>query len=115
MKAVQLQEETAAPKTQPATHELIIGEIPLQPASYDIWDKKYRLKTKTGQPVDESIDDTMTGKPVVGDWDGSGVSRIGVVSSGVWYLDLDGNGIWDPAVDVSFLFGPTGIPVTGTW
>ncbi|HEX7129509.1 MAG TPA: ribonucleotide reductase N-terminal alpha domain-containing protein, partial [Rhodanobacteraceae bacterium] len=33
-------------------------EIPLQPASYDIWDKKYRLKTKQGAPVDLTIDDT---------------------------------------------------------
>jgi len=57
MKAVQLQEETAAQKTKPAARETT-REIPLQPASYDIWDKKYRLKTKTGQPVDESIDDT---------------------------------------------------------
>jgi len=33
-------------------------EIPLQPASYDIWDKKYRLKTKQGEPVDATIDHT---------------------------------------------------------
>jgi ribonucleoside-diphosphate reductase alpha chain len=33
-------------------------EIPLQPASYDIWDKKYRLKTKQGEPVDGDIDET---------------------------------------------------------
>jgi ribonucleoside-diphosphate reductase alpha chain len=33
-------------------------EIPLQPASYDIWDKKYRLKSKQGDPVDTSIDET---------------------------------------------------------
>ena len=26
------------------------AEIPLQPASYDIWDKKYRLKSKKGEP-----------------------------------------------------------------
>ena len=32
--------------------------IPMQPASADIWDKKYRLKTKTGEPVDVTIDDT---------------------------------------------------------
>ena len=31
-------------------------EIPLQPASYDIWDKKYRLKSKQGEPVDKDID-----------------------------------------------------------
>src|SRR5215813_10439136 len=34
------------------------AEIPLQPASYDIWDKKYRLKTKQGDPVDTTIDHT---------------------------------------------------------
>ena len=32
--------------------------LPLQPASLDIWDKKYRLKAKNGVPVDQSIDDT---------------------------------------------------------
>jgi len=34
-------------------------EIPLQPASFDIWDKKYRLKSKRGDAVDETIDDTF--------------------------------------------------------
>lgn len=33
-------------------------EIPLQPASQDIWDKKYRLKAKDGAPVDATIDHT---------------------------------------------------------
>ena len=32
--------------------------IALQPASMDIWDKKYRLKKKDGTPVDGTIDDT---------------------------------------------------------
>jgi len=32
--------------------------LPLQPASLDIWDKKYRLKAKNGVPVDQAIDDT---------------------------------------------------------
>jgi ribonucleoside-diphosphate reductase alpha chain len=33
-------------------------EVPLQPASWDIWDKKYRLTTKLGEAVDHTIDDT---------------------------------------------------------
>jgi len=33
-------------------------EIPMQPASQDIWDKKYRLKTKAGVAVDPDIDGT---------------------------------------------------------
>jgi len=34
------------------------ADIPLQVASRDIWDRKYRLKTKDGQVVDETIDAT---------------------------------------------------------
>ena len=33
-------------------------DIPMQPASVDIWDKKYRLKTKQGVPLDADIDGT---------------------------------------------------------
>jgi ribonucleoside-diphosphate reductase alpha chain len=33
-------------------------ENPFQEASLDIWDKKYRLKSKTGEIIDEAIDDT---------------------------------------------------------
>ena len=35
------------------------ADIDLQPASYDIWDKKYRLKTKDGEVLDETVDDTF--------------------------------------------------------
>ncbi len=35
-----------------------IQEVPLQPVSEDIWDKKYRLKYKQGQPIDQTIQDT---------------------------------------------------------
>ena len=33
-------------------------EITMQPASLDIWDKKYRLKTKSGEALDADIDGT---------------------------------------------------------
>ena len=32
--------------------------IDFQPASLDIWDKKYRLKTKQGEPLDGTIEQT---------------------------------------------------------
>ncbi len=35
-----------------------VTEIPFQPASLDIWDKKYRLKTKDGTVMDQELDDT---------------------------------------------------------
>ena len=33
-------------------------EVSVQPVSLDIWDKKYRLKTKQGEILDQSMDDT---------------------------------------------------------
>jgi ribonucleoside-diphosphate reductase alpha chain len=35
-----------------------VGSIPYQEASFDIWDKKYRLTAKDGSPVDNTMDDT---------------------------------------------------------
>ncbi|MEP7187263.1 MAG: ribonucleotide reductase N-terminal alpha domain-containing protein, partial [Rhodanobacter sp.] len=47
-----------APATISATGRDAVVGIPLQPASLDIWDKKYRLKAKSGEPVDGTIDET---------------------------------------------------------
>ena len=35
-----------------------VNSVPFQEASIDIWDKKYRLVSKNGEPVDKSMDDT---------------------------------------------------------
>jgi len=35
-----------------------VTEIPFQSASLDIWDTKYRLKTKDGDAIDQNIDET---------------------------------------------------------
>jgi ribonucleoside-diphosphate reductase alpha chain len=34
-------------------------DVPMQPVSLDIWDKKYRLKTKQGEHLDQTMDDTF--------------------------------------------------------
>jgi hypothetical protein len=36
--------------------------------------------------------------PVVGDWIGDGIARIGIYRSGSWFLD-NGNGVWDGCGD----------------
>ena len=41
-----------------AVKKAVDREIALQPASLDIWDKKYRLKSKKGVPVVATIDHT---------------------------------------------------------
>ncbi|MDX5332536.1 MAG: ribonucleoside-diphosphate reductase, partial [Gammaproteobacteria bacterium] len=40
------------------TRTVSVTDIPMQPASADIWDKKYRLKRKDGVAIDQTIDDT---------------------------------------------------------
>jgi len=52
--------------------------------------------------------------PIVGDWDGDGVSDIGVFrpATGFWYLDITKTGV----VNTSFNFGKTGdLPQVGKW
>lgn len=54
--------------------------------------------------------------PVAGDWNGDGFSEIGVFRDGIFSLDLDGDGIWDPVRDTSFQFGYAGDQVlSGDW
>ena len=57
--------------------------------------------------------------PVTGDWDGDGTTEIGVYrpSTGLWYLDSNGNNAFNNGVDtVSGKFGvSTDKPATGDW
>ncbi len=53
--------------------------------------------------------------PVVGDWTGTGVKRVGIFRNGTWILDTNGNGVIDPA-DKTVIFGQAGdLPVVGDW
>jgi len=76
-----------------------------------LWNPAYDTVTYFGLPGDV---------PVTGDWTGTHKKKIGVFRNqggvGVWYLDLDGNGIWNPANDTFTYFGLSGdVPVTGDW
>ena len=56
--------------------------------------------------------------PIVGDWNGGGTTKIGVFKNGVWYLDYNGNAIWDAGSDTVLTFGlttPDFVPVVGDW
>jgi Divergent InlB B-repeat domain len=58
--------------------------------------------------------------PVVGDWNGNGLTKIGVFTpqTGMWTLDFNGNGKFDGCA-VDKCFGPFGsdgdVPVVGDW
>ena len=55
--------------------------------------------------------------PVVGDWNGDGKgTKIGIYKDGTWYLDWNGNGVWDSGTDKVYTFGAAGwIPIIGKW
>ena len=46
----------SAPQLQAVPNN--VNEVPFQEASLDIWDTKYRLKSKTGEAVDNDIDES---------------------------------------------------------
>ena len=58
---------------------------------------------------------------VIGDWQGSGFSKIGLYNDGVWSLDANGNGQWDGCQqdggqDLCFNFGDENdLPIIGDW
>jgi hypothetical protein len=54
--------------------------------------------------------------PIVGDWSGDGRDKLGLVIAGVFYLDYDGDGVYNAAIDKAYHFAPaSGVPVTGDW
>jgi len=52
---------------------------------------------------------------VMGNWNGTGKLRMGFFRSslGAWYVDTNGNGVFDPGVDQIFSFGLPPSPNTG--
>ena len=43
-------------------------------------------------------------------------SNIGIYKDGLWYLDVNGNSIWDAGIDKAYSFGQSGwSPVKGDW
>jgi hypothetical protein len=55
--------------------------------------------------------------PVIGDWDGNGIDKIGSFKNGFWSIDQNGNYVWDGAAMDRFAgFKQSGdTPVSGKW
>ena len=73
-----------------------------------------------GASIDRQYNFGISGdKPITGDWNSDVKTEFGVFrnSTHLFYLDYNGNGVWNGAVDDrSYNFGITGDkPITGTW
>jgi hypothetical protein len=68
-----------------------------------------------------NIPSQSTDIPVSGDWNGNGKTKVGLFrpSTCEWFLDYDGDGVWNSAVDKHYTFGGTSCigvaPVVGDW
>jgi len=71
-------------------------------------------------PADRQYNFDISGDiPVTGDWNNNGISEIGIYrnSTKLFYLDYNGNGVWNGSViDRQYNFGISGDkPVSGKW
>jgi serine-aspartate repeat-containing protein C/D/E len=63
----------------------------------------------------EIIFGMIDGIPVTGDFNGDGVTDVGVFSRGQWFIDVNGNGVWDKDDLWAKLGYQDDLPVTGDW
>ncbi len=87
-------------------------------ASFD-WNSFPLIRADSGSSLLDDVSSSfgISGdKPAVGDWNGDGMDEIGVLRNGNWYLDYNGNIVWDESGDVSSSFGISGDqPAVGDW
>ncbi|MDO5565403.1 MAG: SdrD B-like domain-containing protein, partial [Planctomycetia bacterium] len=53
--------------------------------------------------------------PIVGDWDGDGVDSLGLFVEGQWFMDRNGDGVWDREDLWAELGSKKDQPVVGDW
>ncbi len=83
-------EQEDAPEQERLLQRSILG-----PARSDVIDHVFRFGIKEDQPV-------------AGDFNGDGISTIGIFSAGRWRLDVNGDGRWTESIDKFFEFGQAG-------
>ncbi|MCX7428401.1 MAG: fibrinogen-binding protein, partial [Planctomycetia bacterium] len=81
-------------------------------------EKRTLKRTSEGNVRADVIDHVFVyGTPgdraIAGDWNGDGVSTIGVFRNGAWFLDVDGNGRWSDGDEYVEFGQPGDLPVVG--
>jgi hypothetical protein len=84
-----------------------------------LWDLQADARNPSGLVYTNFVSPVVGDIPVVGDWNGSGTTKIGIYrpSSGTWFLDYNGDGIFTAGVDKTYQFGGIAgdTPVVGDW
>ncbi len=77
----------------------------------------WRLRLQQGQAttVRTVVFGMTRGTPIVGDFNGDGTSDLAVFIDGEWFIDLNGNGVWDQGDLWAQLGRADDQPVAGDW
>ncbi|MBN2022004.1 MAG: carboxypeptidase regulatory-like domain-containing protein [Pirellulales bacterium] len=76
---------------------------------------QWSLADAEGRVVEDRVFGMPGAIPVTGDFNGDGIDEIGVFLDGQWFLDLNGNGVWDEGDFWAQLGDEGDLPVTGDW
>ncbi len=76
---------------------------------------KWIIRDKTGKAIERYRFGDYGSRPIVGDFNGDGISEIAVFYDGYWYIDLNGNGTWDEGDMIVKLGTGFDQPVVGDW
>lgn len=69
-----------------------------------------------GEPLGRSVTFGLSGgRPVAGDFNGDGICEVGIYYRGEWFIDVNGNGVWDEDDLWAKLGGEHDLPVVGDW
>ena len=70
---------------------------------------------RKSSPINRTSFDVPGGTPIAGDFNGDGFDELAYFKDGEWFLDLNGNGVWDDG-DIWLKMGQKGDqPVVGDW
>ncbi len=76
---------------------------------------QWMLVTDSDRPVRTQLFGMPDSVPIAGDFNGDGRTEIGVFVDGDWFIDINGNGVWDED-DLWAKLGSQGdLPVVGDW
>jgi protocatechuate 3,4-dioxygenase beta subunit len=72
-------------------------------------------KSQTAPVNVQYIFGSPDGIPVTGDFNGDGTTEAGIYRRGEWFIDVNGNGVWDENDLYCLLGSEKELPVTGDW
>ncbi|MGL4944262.1 MAG: SdrD B-like domain-containing protein [Thermoguttaceae bacterium] len=72
-------------------------------------------RDKSGRVVKKGSFGASGAKPVVADFNGDGIDELAVFQNGQWFIDINGNGVWDGDDIWCELGSATDQPVAGDW